>query len=356
MMIDQYGQPAGILEPRQRKAIQGFRIILVPGPPEEIAVVRQIFQLFTRKGMTRRAIAKLLNEDGVPAEFGKAWTDRTVAGVLSNEKYIGNNVFGRTSKNLKRRSGAVAPDLWIRREKAFEPIVENASFRRAARRRAEHAVQMTDQQMLRALRRLLRTEGFLSARLINDCRGMPCVSIYSRRFGGLKGAYAQIGYDRAAALRVRCRRMSDEDALKRLAQIRDRRGVLTAHIINGSSGLPAADGFRERFGSLEEAYALVGYEPAGIGPYRPRHDERFSKAHMVEGLRRLLKTKGRLSMGLIDADPDLPCQSTYQRRFGSLQRAFDQVGYKPKRLRGAAAQSARRARQRRGPQRQADSP
>jgi hypothetical protein len=42
--------------------------------------------------------------------------------VLSNEKYIGNNVYNRRSFKLKKVRVVNQPDMWIKKEGAFEGI------------------------------------------------------------------------------------------------------------------------------------------------------------------------------------------------------------------------------------------
>jgi len=51
--------------------------------------------------------------------------------VLTNEKYIGNNVFNRASAKLKNKRIANPPDLWIRAVGAFrQPSTRSSSGRR----------------------------------------------------------------------------------------------------------------------------------------------------------------------------------------------------------------------------------
>ena len=45
----------------------------------------------------------MLNADGWRTDFGRPWTRGTVREVLTNEKYIGNNLFNRRSGKLKSR-------------------------------------------------------------------------------------------------------------------------------------------------------------------------------------------------------------------------------------------------------------
>jgi hypothetical protein len=51
-----------------------------------------------------------------------------------------------------------------------------------------------------------------------------------------------------------------------------------------------------------------------------------SDAAILESLRSLFAKKGRLTLALIQAS-DLPSPSTYRKRFGSLRRAYELVGY-----------------------------
>ena len=49
----------------------------------------------TRNGKLEAEIAALLDERGVKTDLDRPWTRGTVHQVLTNEKYIGNNVYNR---------------------------------------------------------------------------------------------------------------------------------------------------------------------------------------------------------------------------------------------------------------------
>ncbi|MEZ5696229.1 MAG: recombinase family protein [Sphingomonadaceae bacterium] len=51
-------------------------------------------------------IAEVLNGEGLRTDLGREWTRGTVHQILTNEKYIGNNVYNRISYKLKRRSAS----------------------------------------------------------------------------------------------------------------------------------------------------------------------------------------------------------------------------------------------------------
>jgi hypothetical protein len=48
--------------------------------------------------------------------------------ILTNEKYIGNNVFNRKSFKLKKRRVVNAPEMWVRANGVFASIIEPATF------------------------------------------------------------------------------------------------------------------------------------------------------------------------------------------------------------------------------------
>src|ERR1043166_9053268 len=101
MLVDQAGQHKGVLRMGEHKSIQTDRVILVPGPDEEVRLVNWIYRAFVNEAKSEAEIAKTLNAQGVVTDFGREWTRGTVHQVLTNEKYIGNNVYHRTSFKLK---------------------------------------------------------------------------------------------------------------------------------------------------------------------------------------------------------------------------------------------------------------
>ena len=97
--------------------------------PGKVETVRRMYRMFTLKGLPERAIAAELNAEGSRTDLGRPWTRGTVHQVLTNEKYIGNNVFNRTSFKLKQRRVRNPPGAWVRAERGvFEPIVEPDFF------------------------------------------------------------------------------------------------------------------------------------------------------------------------------------------------------------------------------------
>ena len=62
--------------------------------------------------------------------------------------------------------------------------------------------QLTDNELMVALRRLLRRKGRLTRHIIQACRDLPCPSVYEHRFGSLSRAYQLIGYDSGSSQRT----------------------------------------------------------------------------------------------------------------------------------------------------------
>ena len=103
MLRDQSGQPKAILVRGEQKSIQTDRVVLVPGQSEEVEIVRWMYRAFVDEGKVESEIAKALNDRGVQSDLGRPWTRGTVHQVLSNEKYVGNNVYNHISFKLKKK-------------------------------------------------------------------------------------------------------------------------------------------------------------------------------------------------------------------------------------------------------------
>ncbi|WP_422012733.1 recombinase family protein [Roseateles sp.] len=193
-LIDEQRNVKGLLSRGEKKSIQTDRVVLVPGPPEEIAVVHRIYRLFLEEGMPERVIASVLNRDGIRSDAGVPWTRGTVHQILTNEKYIGHNVYNRTSYKLKVRHVRNPPTEWVRCDSAFQVIVPAHLFIQAQAVIAARSRHLDDDQLLDLLRRTLARHGALSGIVIDEDEEAPSSSIYRSRFGCLLRAYSLIGY------------------------------------------------------------------------------------------------------------------------------------------------------------------
>ena len=184
-----------MLKMGEQKSIQTDRVVLVPGPDEEVKIVRWIYQDFISDGKMESEIAAGLNAQGIVTDFGRAWNRATVHQVLTNEKYIGNNVYHRTSFKLKNKHVNNPPDKWIRANGIFEGIVEPEFFLTAQEIILARSRKFTDDEMLEKLRAVLRKHGRISGILIDEADDLPSSTAFSHRFGTLVYAYRLIGYD-----------------------------------------------------------------------------------------------------------------------------------------------------------------
>ncbi|MEM5405110.1 recombinase family protein [Paraburkholderia unamae] len=194
LLVDAQRKPKEILVSGQHKSIQTDRIILVPGPPEEVALVMSMYEWFVHDQWTERQIAGHLNALGIRSDLGRPWTAGTVHQVLTNEKYIGNNVWNRTSFRLKVEHRRNPPDQWVRSDGAFEPIVPAELFQAARDIILKRHRHWSDDQMLDALRGVFAQAGFLSGWVIDEHENVPSSSAYASRFGGLLRAYSLVGF------------------------------------------------------------------------------------------------------------------------------------------------------------------
>ena len=194
VLIDQSGISKGTLTRGQHKSLQTDRVILRPGPPEEVEVVDRIYRWFIDDGLQESTIAARLNQEGILTDLDRPWTRGTVHEVLTNEKYVGDNVFNRTSFKLKKQFVLNTPDMWIRKEGAFEAVVNRAMFYTAQGIIRARFRRFTDDELLERLKNLYQQRGLLSGLVINETDGMPSSSVYAHRFGSLIRAYQLIGF------------------------------------------------------------------------------------------------------------------------------------------------------------------
>ncbi len=194
MRVDQNREPQGVLDRGQYKSLQTDRVILVPGPDEEVENVRWMYRQFVDGGRLEAEIAAQLNERGIRTDLDRPWTRGTVHQVLTNEKYIGHNVYNRHSYKLKGTHRDNPEEEWVRVDGAFEPIVDQSLFFTAQGMIRERNRRFSDDEMLDRLKLLLKDKGFLSGFVIDETDNMPSSGTYAARFGSLIRAYSLVGF------------------------------------------------------------------------------------------------------------------------------------------------------------------
>lgn len=194
-LIDEHGAPKGELARGDRKSLQTDRVVLVPGPEHEQDMVRRVYRQFVEQGRSEWEIAGLLNAEGLVTDLERPWTRASVHQVLTNEKYIGNNVYNKVSFKLKQNRVVNPRDMWIRADGVYPSIVDRALFFRAREIVDARSYHLSDEELLEALRALLAQQGVLSGFIIDERDSMPSSSAYRSRFGSLLRAYQLIGYE-----------------------------------------------------------------------------------------------------------------------------------------------------------------
>ena len=262
-VFDSAGVPGAILLRGERRPRADQQVRIVPGPAEHVATLRRIFAMFVADLLGMSDIARILNDEGVSHSRAGPWNAERVRCVLTNELAIGVFAFNRSVWRLGKLDSRTARADW-QRLKVGEPLVPIRTFV-AARGKLDalNGAKFPDDEMIEKLRRLLKAEGRLSRRLIDITPGIPCVPTYIRRFGSMAAVYERVGYTRTRRQREHTEPAGLEPAqiAAGLRNLLRSHGYLSAKLINASPEVPYADTIRRRLGSLEAAYAMVGYTP-----------------------------------------------------------------------------------------------
>ncbi|WP_316192404.1 MULTISPECIES: recombinase family protein [unclassified Bradyrhizobium] len=333
LLVDSACNPKQLLERGQKKALDTDRVMVIPGPPDELAVIRRIFRLYVRDRLTIVEIAERLAREGIKGHGHKALSRATIRNILSNELCVGRVTYNRTIRRLQTPAIKNPEALW-KRFAAFDPIVPVGQFRKAQTR----LTHCWDKEKVRtSLRELLAQEGYLSHKLLKQTKAAPSWETVVKHFGSLHAAYAAVGY---TAPPVSCfgnggKQWSREDVLKGLRKLYAGKGYISTKLINGYDGLPSDAFIRDRFGSVPKAMRQAGLpllsrsEIQKNGWQRKKaagSDEfyqgvRWTDAKLLRALRRLEQQYGYISVNLLDQNGKTPTTYYYVRRFGSLTRA-----------------------------------
>jgi DNA invertase Pin-like site-specific DNA recombinase len=200
MLVGSHGRPKQLLAPGELKNISSDRVVLVPGPPEERAVVQEIYRKYAEERKSMRQIVRDLNEQKIPWTSGSKWTPEVVKRILSHPKYVGTLIFNRTEKKLHARSRPTPKGKWITIPNAFEAIVHPRLFAAAQARLASFPRQKSNEQLIDDIRTLLRKEGRLSLPLMRQTRlrrslGVASPTTYFNRLGSVSRIFQLAGYE-----------------------------------------------------------------------------------------------------------------------------------------------------------------
>jgi DNA invertase Pin-like site-specific DNA recombinase len=328
-----------VLEAGVPKPLITHRVIIRPGPPEELAVIRRIFRRFTLGYKSPRTIAWELEAEGVDPGIGRRWTEDRVRRLLQNELVVGISVSRRTRQHLRSKRRKTESDEWIR-VKVCDPIVSRRLFNQAQGRFKDQR-RFTEKSMLLVLEAIWRRHGKINADIINATPGAPCAGSYAHYFGKLSKAYDAIGYP----WRVRRPKRSSDELLDGLRDAFRRHGYLSTSVLAQDPATSVVSTYRRRFGSLSRAYQLAGlphdhsdlirraHEHIGRTS-RPRSRPRrgvglpnpATNDELLEHLRQIQAHHGAVSNSILRSGDNYPRQGLLRRRFGSLREAYRLAG------------------------------
>lgn len=192
LLLDEKREPLHVLNPGQHKGIHNQRVTLVEGPPEQVAVIRRVFEEFVEHGYSEYKIAERLNNDGILSPSGKRWGAGSVMARLRNEKYAGTMVYNQTSGKLKTPKHDNPMEEWVRTIDAFDGVIKIELFMRAQEILEKRKQRYDPDYMLRMLDALYKSHGMVRPGLLRLDDKMPTTGGYSREFGSLDSAFQKL--------------------------------------------------------------------------------------------------------------------------------------------------------------------
>jgi DNA invertase Pin-like site-specific DNA recombinase len=193
LMVSQDGKQKRLLAKGEIKCLQSDRVVLVPGDPQEVACVREMFRLAVEERRTPSYIACELNRRGLKPGNHK-WSHQQIYRIITHPKYAGCSVWNRSTRRLGRPHIPVPRSEWVLSPGAFEPVVEPQVFQQANTVLLQRTCAKSDEQILDSLRELFAVNGRLSETLLSRTPGAPSASACKKRFGSMKRAFELAGF------------------------------------------------------------------------------------------------------------------------------------------------------------------
>jgi len=220
LLLSGDGTPKQQLATGERKSIATDRVVLVPGPANEVFWVTEIYRMFVSERKTFTGIAAALEQRGAPFSDGKQWSDHAVMRILTHPKYKGTVIYNRTTERLCSKSRRVPESEWIIVPNVFEPLVEPRTFEAAQEVLRQRFRRRSNEDVLGQLKSVLKIHGYLSTEILRS-HGLSAGGL-NHRFGSLLKAYDLIGYQsmykKTAEHRLEVRRIRSE-LIQRLVEM-----------------------------------------------------------------------------------------------------------------------------------------
>ncbi len=194
LLVDSKGGIRRPLAPYEYKSIQTDRTILTPGPAHEAALVRKMFEWYATQQTNVTGIARRLNDFGICNRAGRPWQAENISHILRNEKYIGTNLYSRTSSKLDAAWKQLPEAEWVRVPGVFEPVVDKHLFTAVQRKLSRARKPPTREEIIAGLRKVIERTGQLNQATLRRYRSAPSVERVMHEFGSLNQAYKVVGY------------------------------------------------------------------------------------------------------------------------------------------------------------------
>lgn len=345
LLVDAERVPRQILQRGERKALTSDKVIVIPGPPEELEVIRRIFRMHVRQKLSIAEIARRFANEGIKGYGEGPLKKNTIRHILSSELCIGQMTYNLTTQTLQGRPLKNPEQTWSR-FRAFDPIVPLPLFRRAQERLQSANRHWDRRGIIKSLKDLLKREGYLSHALVSRSKEAPAPETILSHFGSLKGAYDAIGYTPPPTppFGINAPHWSKKDVLTGLRKLHTQHGQITIRLIDSSPDLPSSTCIRRSFGSLAEAIKQAGL-PALSRSQIQQHmwrrrkdsgsDTRYHGVHwtevsLLQALRQLEEQNGYISANLLDQNGVTPSAYYFTKRFGSLTNARARANLPPR--------------------------
>lgn len=188
LLVDAQGRPKMVLKQGECKCLATERVTYVAGPAKELRTVRKIYSLFLDSGLSCHAIARWLNERGVPREVEGRWTRQIVQRILSHPKYIGCVVFNQKSARLRSKPKHNPREQWVIQPDSFPAIISHKRFEQAREKLRRRVFLRTDGELLQELRDFVQKHGRATQLMLAADKHTANVTTYVTRFGSFRRA------------------------------------------------------------------------------------------------------------------------------------------------------------------------
>jgi DNA invertase Pin-like site-specific DNA recombinase len=122
---------------------------------EQAEIVRLVFDLYIKEGLTPFRIAERLNNMGIPAPLGGKWPRDTIHNILRNEHYAGYVVYNKFKDTQLLENGEIVTrrlqqpeDEWIIAEGKHKAIIDRKTWEAAKTLVARHPKVNTKRELL----------------------------------------------------------------------------------------------------------------------------------------------------------------------------------------------------------------